>query len=55
VHVIQTFISEMESESTQIEGRTARQGQRGSYELILSDESVLLMGLDPAALFRLSG
>ena len=31
VHVIQTFISEEESESTQIEGRTARQGQKGSY------------------------
>ena len=31
LHVIQTFLSEEESEAVQIEGRTARQGQLGSY------------------------
>lgn len=31
LHVIQTFISEEESEAKQIEGRTARQGGVGSY------------------------
>jgi preprotein translocase subunit SecA len=31
MHVIQTFISEEESEAVQIEGRTARQGHKGTY------------------------
>jgi preprotein translocase subunit SecA len=31
MHIIQTFISEDESESVQIEGRTARQGQKGTF------------------------
>ncbi len=35
VHVIQAFLSEDESEEIQIQGRTARQGKRGSYEMIL--------------------
>lgn len=35
VHVIQTFLSEELSEEIQIQGRTARQGKRGSYEMIL--------------------
>jgi len=36
VHVIQTFLSEDISEEVQIKGRTARQGKRGSYILILN-------------------
>ncbi|CAF1394740.1 unnamed protein product [Adineta steineri] len=35
IHVIQTFLSEEISEEVQIKGRTARQGDRGSYSLIL--------------------
>jgi preprotein translocase subunit SecA len=31
VHIIQTFVSGDESESIQIEGRTARQGEKGSF------------------------
>ncbi len=34
-HVIQTFLSEQQSEEIQIQGRTARQGKKGSYEMIL--------------------
>jgi hypothetical protein len=36
VHVIQTFLSKSKSEEIQIRGRTARQGQKGSYSLILN-------------------
>jgi uncharacterized protein YegL len=40
VHVIQTFFSADMSEEIQIRGRTARQGKRGSYKLILLDEDL---------------
>eukprot|EP01090_Pellita_catalonica_P021864 TRINITY_DN8299_c0_g1_i1.p1 TRINITY_DN8299_c0_g1~~TRINITY_DN8299_c0_g1_i1.p1 ORF type:complete len:571 (-),score=129.57 TRINITY_DN8299_c0_g1_i1:14-1606(-) len=36
IHVIQTFLSEEISEETQIQGRSARQGDQGSYSMILS-------------------
>ena len=36
VHVIQTFLSEEYSEEVQIRGRTARQGDKGTFQLILS-------------------
>ncbi|CAF0938955.1 unnamed protein product [Adineta steineri] len=36
-HVIQTFLSEEVSEEVQIKGRTARQGDCGSYSMILLD------------------
>lgn len=36
VHVIQTFLSEELSEEVQIKGRTARQGNFGSYSMVLS-------------------
>ena len=36
IHVIQTFLSEALSEEVQIKGRTARQGEDGSYSMILS-------------------
>jgi len=35
VHIIQAFISEEESETVQIQGRTARQGNPGSYQMII--------------------
>lgn len=38
--VIQTFLSEELSEETQIQGRTARQGSEGTYQLILQLESL---------------
>ena len=40
VHVIQTFLSLQLSEEVQIKGRCARQGQKGSYSLILSFEDL---------------
>jgi len=35
VHVVQTFLSEELSEEVQIRGRTARQGKKGSYCIVL--------------------
>ena len=35
VHIIQAFLSEELSEEVQIKGRTARQGKKGSYQMIL--------------------
>jgi len=46
VHVIQTYISEEESEAKQTEGRTARQGKPGSYEMILNEDSLKVYGID---------
>jgi len=40
VHVIQTFLSEELSEETQIQGRTARQGNPGSYSMVLLDKDL---------------
>ena len=37
VHVIQAFLSEEKTEEIQIQGRTARQGQEGSYSMVLLD------------------
>ncbi|CAF4640605.1 unnamed protein product [Rotaria socialis] len=39
-HVIQTFLSEEISEEVQIKGRTARQGNRGSYSMVLFDRDL---------------
>lgn len=39
-HVIQTFLSEELSEETQIKGRTARQGDAGSYSMVLMDKDL---------------
>ena len=39
-HVIQTFLSEEVSEEKQIKGRTARQGEQGSYSMILLDQDL---------------
>ena len=35
MHVIQAFLSMNNSEETQIQGRTARQGAKGSYKLMV--------------------
>jgi hypothetical protein len=40
VHVIQTFMAKSDAEFTQIQGRTARQGDPGSFELILCAEDL---------------
>eukprot|EP01031_Cornospumella_fuschlensis_P024805 gene24805-29975_t len=42
VHVLQTFLSEMASEEIQIQGRSARQGQAGSFSLLLLLQDELL-------------
>ncbi|EAR94923.2 helicase carboxy-terminal domain protein (macronuclear) [Tetrahymena thermophila SB210] len=40
VHVIQTFFSEDKSEETQIKGRTARQGEDGTYSIVLQKDTL---------------
>ena len=40
VHIIQTFLSEEVSEEVQIQGRTARQGKKGSYQMILLESEL---------------
>ena len=35
VHIIQTFLSLDPSEQIQVRGRTARQGKKGAYQLLL--------------------
>jgi len=44
VHVIQTFFSDNLSEEIQIKGRTARQGQTGTYEMILLENDLEKFG-----------
>lgn len=46
VHVIQTFISEEISEEIQIKGRAARQGDSGSYSLVLLDHDLEYYQID---------
>jgi hypothetical protein len=40
VHVIQTFLSEELSEEIQIKGRTARQGENGSFSMVIPISSL---------------
>ena len=40
IHVIQAFLSDELSEETQIKGRTARQGDNGSYSMVLFDKKL---------------
>ena len=40
-HVIQTFLSLQKSEEIQIQGRTARQGGKGSYSMILNKKELM--------------
>ena len=48
VHVIQTFLSAELSEEKQIQGRTARQSDSGSYEMILLDSELEQYGITAA-------
>jgi len=41
VHVIQTFFSQEPSEEIQIKGRTARQGNKGSFSFLLKKEDII--------------
>ncbi|EFA77021.1 Type III restriction enzyme [Heterostelium album PN500] len=50
VHVIQTFLSEEITEEVQIKGRTARQGQKGSYKMILLKYDLVCMGMTSESL-----
>ena len=45
VHVIQTFLSEELSEQVQIRGRSARQGCKGSYSMLLSYANLEKFGI----------
>lgn len=45
VHVIQTFVSEELAEETQIKGRTARQGNKGSFSMVLLDTELEKFGI----------
>lgn len=40
VHIIQTFVSDDPSEEIQIKGRTARQGELGSYSMVLTTDDL---------------
>ncbi|KAL4505987.1 hypothetical protein ABPG72_013748 [Tetrahymena utriculariae] len=40
IHVIQTFFSEDQSEETQTKGRTGRQGEEGTYSMVLRQDSL---------------
>lgn len=53
LYVVQTFISNEQSESVQIEGRTARQGESGSFNLIVTNAQVRKLALDPIKLAKL--
>lgn len=45
VHIIQTFLSAEKSEEIQVQGRTARQGKKGTYQMILLDSDLIEFGL----------
>lgn len=40
IHIIQTFVAETLSEEIQIKGRTARQGEKGSWSMVLMQSEV---------------
>lgn len=44
VHVIQTFVSTELSEEVQIRGRTARQGNKGTYSMVLNENELEKFG-----------
>ena len=50
VHVMQTYLSLDNCEEVQIKGRTSRQGQDGSYQLVLNTED-LQEGMGPNGYF----
>ena len=40
VHIIQAFLSSDRSEEVQIQGRTSRQGKKGSYQLVVLEDDI---------------
>eukprot|EP00035_Acanthoeca_spectabilis_P015561 m.311601 g.311601 ORF g.311601 m.311601 type:complete len:3639 (+) comp16386_c0_seq3:125-11041(+) len=50
VHVIQTYVARSLSDEVQVNGRTARQGQPGSYSMLLIGEELEQFGIDNAKL-----
>jgi hypothetical protein len=50
IHVIQTFFSFIKSEEVQIKGRTARQGNVGSFSLVLMDGDLERIGVTPSVI-----
>lgn len=53
LHVLQTFFSDSVSEEIQIKGRTARQGNKGSYSMVITEQSLDRYGLDAKAISRI--
>ncbi len=53
VHVISTFVSDSISEERQIKGRTARQGNTGSFSMILAAEDLERYGLGSVEIKRM--
>lgn len=53
VHVIQSFVSDQLSEETQIMGRTARQGESGSFSMVLILEDLERYGLSEVDVNRM--
>jgi hypothetical protein len=53
-HIIQAFLSVEKTEEIQIRGRTARQGKRGSYSLILLKSDLVDLGIPAAAFERVA-
>lgn len=53
VHVIQSYLSEAISEEVQIKGRTARQGEQGSYSMVLLDKSLEVFLISAADITRI--
>ena len=47
IHVIQTFLSEELCEEVQVMGRTARQGTRGSFSMVLCEEDLEMFKMTP--------
>ena len=55
VHVLQTYYSEESTEERQIQGRTARQGKKGSFSLVLFEPDLTeLFGIAEGELQRLT-
>ncbi len=46
LHVLQTFLSEDESEEVQIKGRTSRQGTPGSYAMVLLYDDLIKFDIE---------
>lgn len=48
IHVISSFLAGTESEEIQIKGRTARQGEQGSFSMVLLQERLQRFGVEDA-------